>query len=266
MAKKKKNTKKEEENFVVMSTKISPWAAEVWNEVCDSLGTDTYHLLQQFIMALIRAAGKQHSETPAMRLLIDMLDLDSGWQNAINIAAPSGKLSIAQMILIIEQGYKKGFSAVMIDKPWMGDCQQTENSDRIFERLTEVIFKRTYMKLRELASVMGFKSQRQLLEHMLSEQIEAELDRELHAMLPGLGVHTEQGKEYGFGKKTKGKQHRTPDSVAHDLRFRFDEAEDEAMKAGYHIEENEGNFSNHEEEYDPWTEIENGNINFEEDE
>ena len=262
----KENTKKKKQRFVPMATKIAPWAAEVWNEICESLGTDTYHMLQNFIMAMIRAAGQKHELSPNIRLLIDMLDLDVAWQKAINLAAPTGELTISQMILIVEQEDKEGFSAVMIDKPFVEDCLQTENADKIFERLTEVIFRNTYKKLRELGRIMGVESQRQLLEHMLSEQIRDELEREMRNALPEFGTHTDGGREYGFGKKTKIKQHRTPDSVSQDLRFKFDNEADEEMEANYHIEETEGNFANHETDYDPWTEIENGNINFEDDE
>ena len=46
MTKKPKSTKKK---FEQMATKISPAAAEVWNAICDSLKTDTYHMLQNFI-------------------------------------------------------------------------------------------------------------------------------------------------------------------------------------------------------------------------
>ena len=37
----------------------------------------------------------------------------------------------------------------------------------------------------------------------------------------------DNGKEYGYGKKTKGLQHRTPDSVAQDQRFNFEDWEGE---------------------------------------
>jgi hypothetical protein len=72
-------------NYEPMGTKIAPWAAEVWNAVCDALGTDTYHLLQQFIYAMIRSASEQHEKTPDVQRLLDAIELDPGWQNAINL-------------------------------------------------------------------------------------------------------------------------------------------------------------------------------------
>jgi hypothetical protein len=208
-----------EEKFEPMGTKISPSAAVVWNAVCEALETDTYHLLQQFIYAMIRGASEQHEKSPEIERLMQALDLDAGWQNAINLCAPNGKLSIAQMILIVEQEGKKGFGAVMLDKPFMGECQQTENVDRIFERLTEVIFKRTYMKLREAGQMMKVKSQRELLETMADATILQELNEGFAREMPGMGEHAYNGRTYGYGKKTKAKQKRTPDSVADDKRY-----------------------------------------------
>lgn len=212
--------KMSEENFEPMGTKVAPWAAVVWNAICEALNTDTYHLLQQFIYAMIRGASEQHSKSPEIERLMQALDLDAGWQNAINLCAPNGKLTIAQMILIVEQEGKKGFGAVMLDKPFMGECRQTENVDQIFERLTEVIFKRTYMKLREAGRVMQVKSQRELLETMVDATIIQELNESFAREMPGIGEYAGNGRLYGYGKKTKAKQKRTPDSVADDQRFK----------------------------------------------
>lgn len=209
-----KKNKDKDAGFVPMGTKISPPMAEVWNAVCEALGTDTYHMLQQFIYSTIRAACDQHALTPEIRQLIDLLEVDVGWQQAINLCAPNGRLSIAQMILIVEQEDKKGFGAVMIDRPFMGNATQTENTDSIYERLTEVIYKRTYSKLRRLGIDMGVRSVHQLLEVMIDEQATINLDRENAAEMQGEGDYTDYGRKIAYGKKTKSIHRRTPDGEA----------------------------------------------------
>ena len=231
-----KRMKNMEEKFEPMGTKVAPWAASVWNAICEALETDTYHMLQQFIYAMIRGASEQHNKSPEIERLMQALDLDAGWQNAINLCAPNGKLTIAQMILIVEQEGKKGFGAVMLDKPFMDKCQQTENVDQIFERLTQVIFKKTYMKLREAARIMKANSQRELLETMADATIIQEMNEAFAREMPGMGEHADNGRLYGgYGKKTKAKQKRTPDSVARDQRIKFydidrETAEEESMR------------------------------------
>lgn len=201
----------EKEKFIPMGTKVSPWVAEVWDAVCNALETDTYHLLQQFIFAMIRAANQRHSLSPQMERLVNMLDLDVGWQKAINLCSPNGKFSIAQMILIVEQEGKEGFGAVMLDKPFMGECQQTECADQIFERIAEVVFRKTYLRLRKLGNQMHVRSQRELLEKMIDEQLDIlqeESDRE-----EGQGVndYATNNKRLEYGKKTKSTHHRSPE-------------------------------------------------------
>jgi hypothetical protein len=207
----------EDRKFEPMGTKISPAMAVVWNAVCDALHTDTYHLLQQFIYAMIRSASEQHEKTPDVQRLLDALELDPGWQNAINLCAPNGKFKIAQMILIVEDEDKRGFGVHMLDKPFMGECQQTENVDRIFERLAEVIYKREYIKLRQLGIRRDVKSIRELLSLMIEEQTAALLDKEFKDEMPGIGDRTEGGRLAGssvYGKRTKQTKRRTPDGEA----------------------------------------------------
>ena len=201
----------EKEKYVVMSTKVSPCVAEVWDAICNALETDTYHLLQQFIYAMIRAANQRHSLSPQMERLINALDLDVGWQKALNLCAPNGKLSIAQMILIVEQDGKEGFGAVMLDKPFMGECQQTECADQIFERLVEVIFRKTYLRLRRLGNQMHVKSQRELLEKMIDEQLDILQDESDREEMSGVDDYATNHKRLEYGKKTKSTHHRSPE-------------------------------------------------------
>lgn len=201
----------EKERYVVMSTKVSPWVAEVWDAVCNALETDTYNMLQLFILSMIRAANQRHSLSPQMEKLVNMLDLDVGWQKAINICAPNGKFSIAQMILIVEQEGKEGFDTVMLDKPFMGDCQQTECADQIFERVVEVIFRKTYLRLRRLGQQMHVKSQRELLEKMIDEQLDILQEESDREEMQGVNDYATNSRRLEYGKKTKSTHHHSPE-------------------------------------------------------
>lgn len=225
MTKKKPKPKTDDQSatrFEPMGTKVSPEAAVLWNAVCDTLGTDTYHLLQQFVYSVIRAASEHHAITPEIQQLIDLLDVDPGWQQAINLCAPGGRKTIAQLILIVEQEDHKGFGAVMVDKPFFGETTQTYNVDQIYERLTEVIYRRTYRRLRQLGASMGVRSVRQLLEVMIESQADINRQAEDAAEMQGCSEYTDTGRHYAYGKRTKRIHHRTPDScTAQEQRIRF---------------------------------------------
>lgn len=203
--------KDKEEKYVPMGTKVSPWAADVWNEVCNSLQTDTYHLLQQFVQAMLRASSTWHNKSPEVERLLTALDLDVGWQKAINICAPGGKLTIEQLILIVSQEDKSGCEAVMIEKPFMGDAMQTVNTNEIFERIVEVIWRKTYERLRKLAAQMGIQTQRELVERMLEDQLNINIEDSDREESQGINDYAENNRRLEYGKRTKRVKHRSPD-------------------------------------------------------
>lgn len=197
-----------------MGTKISPAAAEVWNAICDSIGTDTYHILQNFIYTMIRAAADPHTLNPDIQKILTMLEADAGWQKAFNLCAPNLKAKVSQVVLILEQEGRKGFGAVMIDKPFMGEATMTECTDDILERVCEVTMRGICRRLRLLGARMECNNLSDVLLTMIDSQIVMQLDGELQDELPQAGDRADNGKTYAYGKRTKSKYRRTIDGVA----------------------------------------------------
>lgn len=220
MAKKKKQ--KDSDKFVGIGSKIDPAINDVLNACCDILQVDVYHLLQWFAYTIVRASSPMHELDPRIQKLLAMMESDVGWQKAFNIANP-GQLKVAQLIMILEQPGRKGFGAVMIDRPFMGDARQTECVDQILERVTEVTMHGIYRRLRLMGAKMDCHNLSDILLTMIDAQTMLDLDEGFRAELPGMGDHADNGRKVAFGKKTKAKQHRTPDSLAQDQRIRFDD-------------------------------------------
>ena len=203
-----------QQGFEPKGTKINPAMAVVWDAVCDALGTNTYDLIQQFIYSVIRAASEQHDKSPEIQRLMDALDIDPGWQNAINLCSPNGRLKIAQMVLIVEQEGKQGFGMVMLDKPYIGDVQQTENVNLIIERVIEVGMKRLYKKMRSIKEEMKCNWMSDVLASMIDAQDLLNTEHSNSDEMPGIGDYHDHGKRVVYGNKHKRVPHRTPDSVA----------------------------------------------------
>ena len=212
----------EKKRFEGLGTKIDPAMYEVLNACCDALGVDVYHLLQWFAYTIVRASAPLHELDPRIQKLLSMMESDAGWQNAFNIANP-GNLKVSQAILILEQEGRKGFGAVMIDKPFMGKARQTECSDTILERTAEVTMPGVYRRLRLVGAELKCESLMDILLTMIDAQTILELEERFRAELPGMGEHATNGRPLAYGKKTKAKQHRTPDSLARDQRIKFDD-------------------------------------------
>jgi hypothetical protein len=118
----------------------------------------------------------------------------------------------------------------MVDKPFMSDAQQTECVDMILERVTEVCMRGIYRRLRLMGAKMECQNLSDVLLSILEDQTILELDEEFRAELPGHGDHADNGRQVAYGKKTKAKQHRTPDSLARDQRIKFGDEDRETAK------------------------------------
>ena len=186
--------------FTVISTKVSPDTAEQLDAICEAMHVDTYHIFQWFVQALVRMASPMHQLTPDIQKLMAVLESSIGWQKAFNICAPNKSLDIAQMVLILQDKGKKGFGTVMLDKPFMDSCRQTECVNDILERTIEV-----------LAVDMDCKSISELLITLIDEQSRANIDRDNIEQMQGENDFTDYGKHIAYGKKTKSTHRRTLD-------------------------------------------------------
>ena len=218
--------KEDKKRFEGLGTKIDPAMAKVLNACCDALGVDVYHLLQWFAYTIIRAAAPMHELDPRIQKLLAMMESDAGWQHAFNIANPNG-LKVAQVVLILEQEGSKGFGALMIDRPFCGDARQTECVDEILERVTQVTMHGIYRRLRDMGVEMKCQSLSDVLLTMIDEQTTLNHNEGFRAEMPGMGDHADNGRQVAYGKKSKARQHRTPDSLAQDQRIKWDDSDRE---------------------------------------
>lgn len=222
------------ERFEQLGTKIDPAMAKVLDQVCNVLQVDVYHLLQWFAYTLIKASSPLHELDPRIRKIMTMLESDVGWQSAFNLANPD-ELRVAQVVLILEQRDHRGFGAVMVDKPFFDEATQTECVDIILERVCEVTMRGIYRRLRQMGRKIDCTNLSDVLLTMLDAQDLLNATEADAAEGPQMGDVAPNGRQYVYGKKTKAKQRRTPDSVATDQRIKFDEydrelAEEEARR------------------------------------
>ena len=214
-------SKQNERNFVPMATKISPAAAEVWDAICQARQTDTYHMLQNFIYTMIRAAADPHALNPDIQKILTMLDTDAGWQKAFNLCAPNVKGKVSQVVLIMEQEGRKGFGAVMVNRPFMGEATMTECTDDILERVCEVTMRGIYRRLRLLGARMECNNLSDVLLTLIDAQTIIDLASDVQAEGPQIGDRVDNGHEYAYGKRTKQTKRRTPDTLDRQQRITF---------------------------------------------
>lgn len=221
----KMKPKPTDEKFVPMATKISPAAAEVWDAICQARQTDTYHMLQNFIYTMIRAAADPHALNPDIQKILTMLDTDAGWQKAFNLCAPNAKEKVSQVVIIMEQEGRKGFGAVMVNRPFMGDATMTECTDDILERVCEVTMRGIYRRLRLLGARMECNNLSDVLLTLIDSQAILDLAGDVQDEGPQMGDRADNGHEYAYGKRTKQTKRRTPDTLDLQQRITFTDAD-----------------------------------------
>lgn len=217
---------KNKDDFVVVGTKIPESMAKQLNTICQVLGTTSYDLIQLFLYGFIRHATSPHETSPDMQRLLALLEVDAGWQNAFNLANP-GNLSIAQLIMILEQEGRTGFGAVMIDKPWMGmSMEQTENANDILERVIEVTQHGVYRQIRMLGARMGCERFGDIITRMVDDQKSKEDDEAFMREMPGNGDYVDykgyEPRQVGT-VRTKQRHRRGVDTIDKQSMIRFDD-------------------------------------------
>ena len=215
---------KQKDGTFTVSVKLQKSQVDLLNAICDTLGVNSYQIFQMFFYTLMRASAPMHELSPEIRKIMTLMETDAGWAEAFNLANPN-QLDVAQCILILQQEDKRGFGAVMVDKPFLSDATMTENVDDILERVCAVTMHGIFRRLRSLGAKMECHNLSDVLLTMIDAQTILELDEENRVEINGEGMYDHRGRKIEYGKKTKTHGHRTPDSVAQDQRITFPDFE-----------------------------------------
>lgn len=205
---------KDTERFVTVSTKITNESAEILNRIAKSRGIQVYELLQLMCQVLVRSTSDRHNLSDEISRLLTLFHSEPGWKNAYNICNPTAESEVAQEVVILQQPGKKGFGAVMVDKPYMGQWTQTMCVDDIVERIIEVCMPGVYRRIRRLSISMECESITDLLITLTDAREIAELEESDRKEMEAAGNFTDNGREYKYGARTKVHHHRTPDGEA----------------------------------------------------
>lgn len=209
---------KQKDGTFTVSVKLQASQVELLNTICNLLGVNSYQIFQMFFYTLMRASAPMHELSPEIRKLMTLMECDAGWANALNLANPNN-LEVAQAILILQQKDKKGFGAVLVDKPFFGESRMTECVDDILERVTEVCMHGIYRRLKMLGASLDCKNLSDVLLTMIDAQTILEMEEQSRIEMNGEPMY-QNGRRIEYGKKAKSHGRRTPDSVDADQRVK----------------------------------------------
>lgn len=203
-----------------LSVKIPKWMSDLLNMIAKGMGDDVTanHILALCIQCVVEAAKCDGPVPTWLRLVIDMLKLDTSWHKAFNFASTECQMDVAQIVLVLQQHDgkepRKGFGLTMIDKPFMGEATVTYCVDDILDRIIKLSMPGLDKRLEVIEEQLQCNSRRETLTMIceyMADYIKYEQDRN---ELPGYGDRHDYGKAIEYGRKFKRKPHRTPDSLA----------------------------------------------------
>ena len=217
-----------DERYVVLSTKVSRRAAEQLARIAKKKGLTIYELIQMVCDTLIRYMDDRHNLSEEMERAMSIFEHMVGWADALNLADPTVHKEVCQAVYIFQDadGQKKGFRAKMVNKPFCGLWTEESNVMDIFERIFNICMPELYMKLFRARIILGCERVSEVINMLSDAEVIMHLNGEMRQEFED-AARMDNGKDYGYGQKTKGLQHRTPDSVAQDQRFNFEDWEGE---------------------------------------
>jgi hypothetical protein len=132
-----------------------------------------YKLLQMVCDTLIRYCDDRYNLTEEMERAMSIFEHMVGWADALNLADPTVQKEIAQAVYIFQDtnGEKKGFRAVMVDKPFMGQWAEDQNVMHIFERIFNICMPDLYMKLFRARILLGCNNVSEVINLLADAQV-----------------------------------------------------------------------------------------------
>lgn len=218
------NSNQYDERYVSLATKVSRHAAEQLARIAKKKDMTIYELIQMVCDTLIRYMDDRHNLSEEMERAMSIFEHMVGWADALNLADATVHKEVCQAVYIFQDadGEKKGFRAKMVDKPFMGQWTEDSNVMHIFERIFNICMPELYMKLYRARIILGCESVSEVINMLADAEVIMHLNNETRQDFED-AARMDNGKGYAYGQKTKGLQHRSPDSIATDLRIKFND-------------------------------------------
>lgn len=233
-----------DEKYKNVSSKLSKYSIERLTRIAQKKHISIYQLIQMVCDTIIRYMDDRHNLSEEIERAMAIFEHMTGWPDALNLADPTVQKEVAQAVYIFQDadGEKRGFRAKMVDKPFCGIWTETDNVMDIFERIFNICMPELYMKLFRARIILGCERVSEVINMLADAEVTMHLNGELRQEFED-AARMDNGKGYGYGQKTKGLQHRTPDSVSEDQRYQqmhivFDD--DDATTTDYEPEDWEG--------------------------
>ena len=213
------------DNYVLLQTKVKRREAERLERIAKGRGTNIYGLLQLMCQFIVRTASGEYNLSDDINRLLTLFHLEPGWKDAYNSCDPTADTEIAQEVLILQQPGRRGFGAVMVNKPFMGQWTETECVDDIIDRVIDVCAPGIWKRVHCLMKQMECESIIDLLVTITDSRIIYELEEANRREIQQADNIASNGRAMEYGARTRRKKHFDPDTMPQQIRFDVFDAE-----------------------------------------
>ena len=162
-----------DENYVVVATKLSPEANARLEMIARSRRMKKYELIQMVCDVLIRYCDKAHNLSREIELVMAVFEHMMGWSGAFNLADPTASPEIVEATYYLTSPDKKGVRAVHVERPFFGEWTQNFNVQEILEKTINMLMPERYQRLRQVATDMGATTLLQVLDMLIDNHTQA---------------------------------------------------------------------------------------------
>ena len=174
---------------------------------------------------IVRTASGEYNLSDDINRLLTLFHLEPGWKEAYNSCDPTSDTEIAQEILILQKPGRRGFGAIMVNKPFMGQWTETECVDDIIDRVIEVCAPGVWKRVHCLMEQMETESIIDLLVTITDSRIIYELEEANRREIQQADNIASNGRAIEYGARTRRKKHFDPDTMPQQIRFDAFDAE-----------------------------------------
>lgn len=207
------------DNYVLLQTKVKRREAERLERIAKGRGTNIYGLLQLMCQFIVRTASGEYNLSDDINRLLTLFHLEPGWKDAYNSCDPTADTEIAQEVMILQQPGRRGFGAIMVNKPFMGQWTETECVDDIIDRVIEVCAPGIWKRVHCLMKQMESESIIDLLVTITDGRIIYELEEANRREIQQADNIASNGRAMEYGARTRRKKHFDPDTMPQQIRF-----------------------------------------------
>lgn len=162
-----------EDNYVLVATKLSPSANARLEMIARRRKMSKYELIQMVCDVLIRYCDKAHNLSREIELVMAVFEHMIGWDSCFNVADPTATPEIVEATYYLTAEGKKGVRAVHVERPFFGEWTQNFNVQEILEKTICLLMPERYKRMRQVAVDMGATSLLQLLDEMIDTYTQA---------------------------------------------------------------------------------------------